>query len=708
MVILAAILAVTGLQPIQSPSSIDFEASAATLDQVLTKLSIQSGSRLRAAPIIAKELIFIHVKGVRLDDLKARIAEAAKATWEKREDAEYLIRSPEVARAIKTEHLAYRRKLVDEGLGQARRSLETPFNAMALASGLATLPSRNETRNDPVAAQSAYNRERDLFAQGPRARLLNRLILACHPDDLAAIGPHERAIFTATPTPMQRGFDSKKLRQAFELFGAEQTAWIEEAAKAAFPQDPEGRMVSDPRTQLRPGPTIDGFALEVRRGEMTALFNVNLIGRTPGNVLTQASFADSARNFLNAQMTPTAPNPNDPVVEFSGDALEFARTAKEAFSSRLSPQLSKRMREMALGVEVNDPLSWTVSDALHAYARSKSVNLVVSPPDSMLSIAMFVSQAQPLRAGAFMKALVESATLAKTEREGWEVYVPADRYESMIDFTPRAATATLVREALAENAFDIQDYATYAFRSKRLNRGGLGDLFLAMIDRSYLGASDRTDWDSLRLYGSLSEQKRRELEAGARIPFAGMTEEQRSIVHRIAFQREIRSERQTGEGSISSSSPIEPTIAFPNGVPSGSTVGARVTTNPVLVAYGRDADGTLKPLRAIDEFTLASYEVDSAGDPQLKERYGLAGLTGFALGNHRLIALKVEFAPSIWRESLITVSDYPRDANPVAWNALPEPYRKRIYDAIEQVKARNAAPPTRSIPPQRGRSNHVR
>lgn len=697
----AAIL--LGTSPCQGSAPFDFETKAASLGQVVERLSAQTGAKIKASPKLAHEIVFVHAKGVRLEDLKAKLAETVAGVWTRDGDTEYLTRSAAQDKAIWTAHIALRRKLVDEALKDAKSVLEWPFDARTLAEGLVALPTEEEVGKDPTAARARSVRQRTLFARAPLARLLNRLVLACNPNDLAAVGPFERAVFSASPTRMQRVFDRKQAEAALAAFGKEQQAWIEEAAKVGFAQDPNGMIVSDPRGQVGTSPTQSAFTLEVRRGEMTALFNVNLLGdrgQWGRGVMSQSMFADPARKFLDAQMTPGPPIADDPVVELSEDSKEFSDRMREAFTGRTAVSMGVRMQELMLGVERNDPLSWVVSDALEAYAKAKGLNVIAAVPDSALSTAFFVSREQPLRVHGFMKSLLDSGAMQLAEAGGWAVLAPADRFEAALDFTPRSAVATLVKAVFAQGRLDVRDYARYALESKRLNRGGIGDWFLAMIDRSVLGASDRTDWNSLRLYGSFNAMQQRDLEAGARYPYGAMDLEQRKIVERIVYAGEILSEVQSGGGTTQwTSTAVEPTEAFAMGVPPDCTVTARGKSVPTLVAYGKGLDGRVRPLRGLGAYTVAEIEAEVLGDPQRMSSYGVAGLVGYAPGTNRLVLLRVEIAPKLWKETAITVSDFDPNATPVPWDKLPEPYPQQIAAAIEQVKARKANPPARRFPP---------
>jgi hypothetical protein len=701
--IIGALLLHFVLAPRQS--TIEFDSKAAAIGQVLEKLSSETGTKLRAAPRIAQEIVFVHAKQVDLTILKARLAGALSATWTKDGEYEVLTRTAALDNEIWKSHVAYRRKLVDEALKDVRKKLETPFDAKTLAVGLANLPSEEEVRDDPAAGRRRYETERGLFDKGPLTRLLNKLLLACNPNDLAAVGPYERRIFKLNPTTMQRGFESAKFNAAMASYAAEQEAWVEEAAKTNFKPEQNGRMVSDPRSQLDFGKTLPNLALEIKRGESTALLHVNLTcEREYGNaVVTQVSLADPARKFLDSHMTPAATKIGDPLVELSEDSKEFQERMKEAFTGRQPNGISPKMIQMMLGMVARDPLSWVVSDGLSAYARSKNENLVAAVPDAALSMTAFISRENSLTVGLFMSGLIGAGTVQLNEKDGWATITPTDRYEANIDFTPRASAVALIKAVLASGRLDIRDYAKYAYDSHRLNRGGFGYWFLAMYDRSVLGTSDRTDWKSLQLYGSFSPEQQLELTKGAQFPYAGMGLEQRRIVDRIVYANRLGSGQLSAGGVTTSTtrSDVEPTEAFAAGVPDTCVTSALVRKDPVIVAYGKGSDGKTRPSRHIDPYTLATVETELLGNPERMAQYGVANLAGYALGTNMVLTLRVEVAPKIWAQANVTVPEYDMNANPVPWDKLPEPYPKNIAAAIAQLKANKAKEPGKAIPPSK-------
>ncbi|HTQ10967.1 MAG TPA: hypothetical protein VMI31_12905 [Fimbriimonadaceae bacterium] len=680
--------------------TLDLNARAMSAGQLLERISAEAGTRLMAAPSVAQKVVFVDVKGATLDEVKSRIADALAATWKQDGSIQLLTRTATDDKKIWQSHVAYRRKLVEQAIKDARADLDKPFDAHALAAGLEVLGSEPTLDSDRTAARKYYEREQALYGQSPSARLLDRLVLACDPNDLAAVGPYERHLFRVNPTPMQHGFDGTKYQAALGEFAKEQRAWIDEAAKHDFSDIGQTRMVSDPRVQVDTRPDLSDVSLEISRGEMTALFFANLTSEHAGpagyGILAQRAFADPSRRFLDSQITPAPPANSDPVVTLSASSKEFEDALSRAFRSRQPGPASEGMRKRMTRLEQEDPLSWTVSDVLEADAEAKKLNVVAALPDSAVSLLSFVSMNGPLHLGQAMNALEASGTLDERTKDGWSTMTPPDRYEAELDFTPRAAVDNLMKSFFAAGRLDIHDYAKYAFDSKRLNRGGFGSFFLAMVDPSELGASDQTDWKALQLYGSFSSSQQRALEVGTKFAYAAMTPEQKRIVDRIVYAKRLAGPAGPGQASFQA---VEPTQAFALGVPGNCITTAASRSTPVIVAYGKGTDGKTHPTRGLNVYTLASIELDVAGDPQKMAMYGVPDLIGYAMGTDRTVRLRVEVAPGVYSESTITVPDYDPDAMPAPWEKLPAPYAKQIESQISQMKSERAGQTGSKTPP---------
>jgi hypothetical protein len=300
-----------------------------------------------------------------------------------------------------------------------------------------------------------------------------------------------------------------------------------------------------------------------------------------------------------------------------------------------------------------------------------------------------------------VRSLVESGAVELTEANGWTTLVPADRYEALLDFTPRASAAGLMKSYFDQGRLDVHNYARYAFESKRLNRGGIGDWFLGLADRGTLGTSDQTDWKGLQLFGSFTPQEQQMLESGNRFPYSSMGPDQRKIVERIVYNRRLAGVVKLQDGNtLRSDFAVEPTDAYPLGLPGTCAVTAKADSRPVIVAYGKGPDGKVRPLRHLDAWGVAGIEVNVVGNPDKMATYGVANLVGYAPGSIKNLTMRIDVAPEVSASASVSVPEYDPAATPVAWDKLPEKLVKDIAAAMDQVKRQRPGQTGRAIPPQ--------
>lgn len=688
-------------------AKIDFACNATSLRTALTSLSQATGHKLEANGMVADQVVMIQAHDVSLKDLKDRIATVVAGTWETKGDREIIQRLARQSDAIVADYRAKRKKLLAAEQDRFRKLIEKPFQAKALLQGLTNLGDEPKPGGDRADSIAYWEKQQVLFESGPLARLLRRLFLAASLDDLAAVGPYERHIFTPSPTKRQKGISRAKFDAAISKYREEQSAWVETCRGVDFAEDPRGRMVSDPRTQLKHDPNATEFQFIYTRGEMTGLGMINLRGANDPNsggryIIAQANLAGPERDLMNASMKPESVPADDPVIQLSADSKLMDKAFMGMMATRKNVALSPEILALVLNPELKDPLGLSVSDALRDYAKSKKSNFVGCLPDSLFNWMFFASSRRAARLGIVMDTFRRTGALEFEEKDGWIVATPGYRYEDELNFTPRKAMGDLVRSTAKRGTMDTIDFASFAFQSNRISRRGLESLYLGILDTSSLSLMDRNDWNTFRLYGGLSSEQRKIIEENGSVPTRGMSSHLQAIVDRIVYSDEVRSETTASGGSYSTSSHIiEPTEVYANGLPVGAALTGKASASAILVAYGTGPNGKPRGLRSLDPYNLANVETNVVGNPELMKSYGVPDLLGYAPGLQKNIRLRLLLEPGIWRESMISVNVFDDSATPVAWDKLPEEWVKQIKAGFEQVKAQNEREKKGTPPPNR-------
>jgi hypothetical protein len=329
-----------------------------------------------------------------------------------------------------------------------------------------------------------------------------------------------------------------------------------------------------------------------------------------------------------------------------------------------------------------------VGDVLLAYAKATNRNVVASLCDEAFGYGLQGAlQGEGVHLQQTIDALTNSGVMKHSSVDNWEEFQPQDRLEAAVSFTPRDVLEGLMKAVINKRYLDVHDLASYAYGTGRVARSGIGEYYLMMFDRSVASGMDRTDWDALRLFGSFSGEAQKSLENGARFPFTSLNASQRNLLSRITFKSRIENERIASADSVQiSGKSVEPTEAFPNGLPMSGVLSTRTATMPVLIAYAQGPGGTFRPLRTINEWTIAAYEAQVGANPQAASQYTLNGLVGYAPGSQKLVAMRLELAPNVWKEIGITVMDQDPNPKPVPWEQLPAKTVETIRGAIESQR----------------------
>lgn len=688
----------------QNPT-LDFRCKATDIRTVLAQLSEKTGTKLQAEGLAAKQIVLIDVDDVTLADLKERIAKAVAGKWEKREDREILLRTPLLQNQVINTYVERRKKHFEAEQAKVSKALEKPFNAKVLAQGLLDLGKAPDGAADRNAARDYYQRQAILFEQGPMARLMRRLFVAANAADLARVGTYERMIFSSNPTSRQRGIDLARYNAAMAEFKKEEAAWIEIAQGLDFGLSNGSMMVSDPRTQLKPLDT-QGVSFALHRGDMTGLGMINLrrgkdaLGSQ--GTITQMNLAGPERAFLNGATQPKRTDPNDPFVNLSPDTKVMMAAVQQLSQEQGPIAITKEFEEILINPDQKDPLSFLVSDILIDYAQQEKLDVVACLTDPAFTWSSFITSEQQPRLN-MMIGMLQQATAIEIEKQGgWAIITPANRHEDELNFTPRKPLADMMKSIQKNRSVDMEDYATYAFRTGRISRIGLGETYMAMFDRSVVSAMDNNDWNALRLYGSLSEKERTAVSSGGEIPFGRMSPEQRAVIDRMIYNDELRSETRDSEtGYTYGSGVIEPTETYAKGFPIGSSLVGRSREKANLVVYGRGKDGVVRPLRTIQTYAIPQLESEILGNPEAMKIYSVSGFTGYAPGITKSIVLRLLIEPKVWREAVLTVNIFNRSATPVTWDKLPDDMVSQIKISMDQYKKQKATD-RKGPPPPRG------
>ena len=672
--------------------NISFEAKAGSVGPILEQLSAQTGTKFKSTPSLARETLLVKVKDVSLADLKLKLAEALDAKWVTEAGTEYLKREQAQVQEIKNRHLNLRQQYLEAELAKLQNEVETPFDPAGLASGLQSMVFSSGEPVEDGSSRAQKRMRRSLVRQSPTSRLLNRILLACDPNQLAAIEPYERRLFVVSPTRRQGGIDPKKLSFALAEFAINQSKWRRATAGLNIPRELSYSEGIDPRGQIAIPPNLGGLLqLEVIRSDMPGLFVAELYYYRPDGrpePLFQR-WVGAPEPLLKDPSS--APNHEDPEVRISPSS-QVLLDLQEARSKRNAMSISDAERTALLHPDQEDPLSFLASDCLIAIAASKQTNLVATIPDDAFQVVNTMAQNRQLQVQRVRDALMDGGVVSFTDSPGWSIVKPCDQYESSLTYTPRPILANMMASLDSQGWLNVEAYSEYAFGTQRVSPYGVGEQYLALFEPSVMTPIVRLDWDTLRLYGSLSSSQKLTLNSGRPWLVSNLSKAQKSLVDRIIYRSALNSEDILTETESSLGPRIEPTTEFVDGLPAESALSIRGKPGQALFAYGRTKTGKIKTFGPVTTYQVPWLENGTA--------YWMKGVVGYALHKQRKVAFRIEVGEGNWKEILLNIPEYNAALKPVPWTQLPPLYVKTIQSNIARNNASPAVRDPRVIPPR--------
>jgi hypothetical protein len=658
------------------PQLITYETKAARLPVILSELETRLGTKLECESSFKNDVLVIRVDGVDGKALLDKIAQAAVGKWSRSGDR--LLLSPDMVRRKQQEDelLSRREKDIQRMLDQYKKDLENAYDGPtlhALKSGL-------DERRSGYDQQQYAARVGQERAFRPLDRLAMRSLIEIGARRLAEIKPGQRLVFSANPTPRQlkwpkqndllsRFYSEWNLHQ--ELFGADQRgstwAYIRNAGVMPTQLSNVDRIwlaVADPLREAR-GAKIT----VVNAAESVAFGNTMDLTIPP-----QATTTSNPENLPETKLT------LDPLSEALSTALRSLWTFP-----RPKVEIDPRLIELISRPTKHEPLAFG-SELYLQYAAARKVNLVAWINDNAFGRGV-TFKAETVK----MFDQFSRPNMNFDESEGWLVMTPASPAEARRSRDDRAAMERLIQSVIADKRITFDAKADYVNQRPVTLPEGLGLRLALMLDQSHPTLNQEANEQILRLYGSLSLEQRRAIRSGGRIPSAALSPAQRLVWEQVVYgtrpssispsfapaDKNVRYDRIDGMA-------IEPTHEWPNGIPSGASLGLEMSTDFELHPQPKDN------VHFSGAYDLA-HQLFYEQNPELIEgdiRQWLRPDTFVAYDKTSLtfnIVLDKNFA---WTG---TFDDLKNISGPVKADQLPPHIREALKKQVEEMNRQKAA-----------------
>ncbi|HMS55057.1 MAG TPA: hypothetical protein PKA27_06615 [Fimbriimonadaceae bacterium] len=715
----------SGAQNMEKP--ITLSLGARSLAKAVEDLSVEADYRLQVAPGIAGEVVVIHVREVRLNDVMKRLADVTSGEWEKKSDHYLLIRSP---RKVREEEEASRRLHRD----QVKRSIDELLESLK--------PKTSGGPDKQVEVSLGGSQQGMLgnsFAPNtPVGKAIGRLLSQVRLEDISSVESGGRVVFATSPNAMQKPLGSNAVSVINDLVKEQNEA----AAKLATAQNPQ----EDPSqakqemqrfleafglgSQTKPitEPTVKALLVVEKQAIMPGMqVNLRLFGRDGSVLMNGLAFLNGGGMFsMIGGMTPVdlkeapKPDPSEEVIQLSSVAKELEASKINVFNPNSMAELSAELRAAMLDPVKHDPLSFKESELLLATAQQKGLNTVACLPDAMLGTGMSVmissGSSQEFKPTTYLFRLQKDTAL-KVTLTGKDLNImPADPVESRRQRVDRPSLAKLINSAAAKRAASLDDLAAYAQKnlSPFETPGAVPYLMRFAPNATSSGMTGPLNWDALRFYGSLEPNQKQAMSAGTEIPIGSLSEPQKRLITKIVFASGARlNVTRPGEpprddsdllsmissilGSGTKDFRDEPTEIMPTGVPGVGTATMPKTESLLVFSASKDSSfSTMVGGVGVDELALLSVLREQ---PQFRGTDFLPHFREVITGNRVSYRLTFLLAPGVRYVATLNDDTVDPKSTPKPFDSLPEAFRKQVEQRAADMKAKGYPFPTSTPPP---------
>jgi len=707
---------------------VTYTTRAARAAVVLEDLGRLANIKLLTTPETEREILIVSVKDQPFAEVMSRIATVTSCEW-KQEGASYRLIPNRKQRTLEERaEIAKRLAHISKGI----KDLESAANMRrtALEKSAAELKKAHENLGTksvsvPPTPESAVPFATNLNARiGMTSQLaLVALLKEIDPSVLAQMGLEDREVFSTAPTRMQHGLggDATEIVNTFVQEHNEQLAslpnQLEPDTTGMDPKEIEALRAMQRQRTAKVSDVSKAIVVARYRGfSENAAFSLNLRlydskgttvytssaiirGAVPGGQVGSAS-PDSEKQS-EAKSTP---------IEYSDDSKALM-AANKGLDGTYKYAFSPELRRKLFLPKKYDPLSFTTTDEILAFAKSKGKPLVADIPDDYGGF----SDDEPTNVEAVNLRVEHADGIAAIPDDSFTVIKPATPTLSREVRADRFALSALMHAVEEKGVPSLDDYSTFAVASPNPWRNFTTAFITSLIPGGLMqGFSQSPNWNMLRFYGHLSSEARSHLTGGSKLPFSQLSSAQRSELDQMTFgsfsqlaiddpQRQVAdSVPDWGNGSTAVNDyRNEPTEVAPTGLPAAGYLELAVRkesfASPQEINGGSRAMGVLGP----EEMATLKASRDSREGQESPALF--PSMNNLKIGENLVLNFTFHIAPQVVIKQRLNDHHFPNNPTIVSETNLPADFQKQIADRLEIIKKYGNSP--KGPPPHRRRKN---
>ncbi len=699
-------------------AKVTFEARAASADRVLEALSEACGTRLTCSTAVAKEVLAVKVREAPLSELMDRIATAASAVWRREGSSYRLIRTQEIEKREREAHFQARLEAIRKAQEALRERIAKlpPFDTeearqIGIQAQVLVDRARQEREN---LGQSFWNQQQALGDRLPSGRLAMRLAALLDPAILASeLGPTKIA-FSLRPNRMQKPLP-KQAEHALAEFARESAVMLD-----AQPQRPNADDVYSFGPALfnyfRPVQTADAsparLVVQARSWSWAGhSYSVTAyVANSSGRILAEPEFTLQSEQAAPGGASVPAAKQGEPDIELSPLSKELSEKIRRLVDSSNfagRPALSPGLKEVFLHPESRDVGELVATDAAFAIANSNGTNLVACLTDVFSLYSVWMLGTGTVKPSQVSSELGSTRTgMSERTVGGWTLLRPARPYESRLQKADRAALGRLLREAAQMDRVSIDAMAQYALTCQLDPDQTIAIPLLMVVAPEGSRDVGNSNWETLKLHGSLTPGQRRVLASGGRLQYPQLSPMQKALVERIVYVtgdmiHEARGAQPMYDGDTRIYSHHTllrlPTERFPDGLPIGTALRLSVRSETALYLKGT-LDGRPASRETTPEgYAYRLFELESPRGQSWEQKWEF---TEFRCGEKTTYDYAIELGEG--RELGLRLSESGSKSAPVSSHEkLPPEVLAKIQAQLKTLRdaaKKNPPPPGRLAP----------
>jgi hypothetical protein len=702
--------------------SVKFAKPAGLASGVIADLSIATKVKMRAAPTVGGDVLYLNLKGVPLNEAMKRIAGTLHAEWRKEGETYILDRPLSLQLADERTEAKLKAARLKKGIDQLveRYRKQAPWSDETARRLVKTyLDAQHDyfdNKNNDSGPGGPAAKLQAMASEQPGGRALVQILSLMTQAQLERMCGQTRAVFSTRPNRMQVAMPNGADAAIQQLI--KEMRMLDRAMKDAEGNRDRGRIFvsgSISPMEFEPGSTGVPAITILRAGagfEAGSTYVQMTVADANGESITHAT-VDIPLPASETAATFTA-GPDEKPIILSDIATRYSRVMKSAGSSLSTsmmgggpgqPELivvnqdpstvvpaTQDLLEQILNPDKYEPMRLAPTEGLDAVADQLGKSIVAYIPDTALLTINNALVGDKVKPSDFLSQLQSKAAVAATVDGDWIQIEPTGPASSRRQQVNRAALAKALNLLVKQGYLSLEDLGVYASQQltspaySRWDRAAYSVINPSSADQ-YFGYQN--PWWLLRLYGTLSSAQRQVLLGGQQLPIANLTAAQHEMLatevfrsgYGVKIQRENEPQR-VGAGMWYPGLFEEVTYALPNGLTREGYIQVKTTLEPAVQTLS-SATGAVSFL----PFGGMAWTRMNVDRPDLTTAYGPAARADkYRMATKASHAFTFQFSPQVTMSGKLADMVPDKNAKYGPYESLPADFRSLVEGAASRLK----------------------